>query len=88
MNKAPIFVPGMKVFKPSPKAPEFVKGQLVINKLELLDFLKSQRDEVRIDIKEGRSGVYYLSVNDWTPTTTGRYANEQRENPSTDELPF
>ena len=65
------FVDGIRAFKPHERAPDFVKGNLVINKAELQEWLNKQGDEIRVDLKEAKSGSYYLSVNDYKPKGGG-----------------
>lgn len=65
------FVNGLRVYKPRQGTPEFFKHNLVVNKSELLEWLKVQPDEeIRIDIKESREGKTYAEVNTWKATAT------------------
>lgn len=61
------FLNGIKAFKPNDKAPDFVIANLVINKQELLEFLKSQPDSVKADIKKSQKGSLYIELNTWQP---------------------
>lgn len=63
-----IFPEGMRLYAPHKNAPEFIKGQVVINVMELHEWLKAnwnEKREVRLDLKEGKSGALYLSLNTW-----------------------
>ena len=61
------FANGLRIFKPREGAPEFIKGAIVINKGELIQWLSGKGDEVRLDIKESKKGSWYASVNDYRP---------------------
>lgn len=95
-NKQQVFVNGLRIFPPSGRTPAWVKGSLLINKSELMNWLDSQKDnEIRIDIKESKSGdKWYTSVSDFKPGP-----REERQKPgisgfppgydnSTEVLPF
>lgn len=94
MSKQQVFVNGLRCFKPNDSAPNFIKANLVINKKEMSEWLKTQPDEIRIDIKESRDkGTWYSSVNNYVPretTTSPSYSN--LSNPITQDdggdLPF
>lgn len=58
------FPEGIRAFKPK-SAPEFVKANIQINKLELLKWLEAQGDMVRLDMLESKSGTYYLRLNEY-----------------------
>lgn len=60
------FPVGMRVWPPHKNAPEFVKGNVQINVYELTQWLKANADEkneVRLDLKEGKSGALYMQLN-------------------------
>ena len=85
------------VFKPNDKAPSFIKANLSIKKAELIEWLKSQGDTVKLDLKESKdSGKYYLSVNDFTATKkdeskAGAYTEQVKKQVVTEDfgdLPF
>lgn len=66
--KHTVFVNGLRVFKPGDNVPTFIKANLVINKKEMSEWLKTQPDEIRIDIKESRDkGTWYSAVNNFVP---------------------
>ncbi len=61
-----MFPKGFKVFKPSDKAPDFVKVNIVIDHEFLQWFNENQHEgEVRVDIKESKNGKYYPQRNDF-----------------------
>jgi|TARA_R100001460_G_C3507992_1_gene171171 hypothetical protein len=65
-----VFPEGLRVFKPRQKAPEFVKGALLINRQELIDWLQQQHEEeIRIDILQAKAPKtgWYCKVDDWKP---------------------
>ena len=63
------FVDGLRIFKPRENAPEFVKGNLLLTKTQLIQWLSSQQnEEIRIDILESKEkGTWYGKVNDFKP---------------------
>jgi hypothetical protein len=73
MNKQLEFPNGIRAFQPTKNAPEWVRGSLVLNKTELMDWLRSQGNEIRLDIKQSKKGSWYLSVSDFTPQEKGFY---------------
>jgi len=91
------FPSGISAFKPNDKAPSFIKANLSIKKAELIEWLKSQGDTVKLDLKESKdSGKYYLSVNDFTATKkdetkAGAYTEQVKKQVVTEDfgdLPF
>jgi len=69
------FVTGMRVFKPKDTAPEFVKGQLVLNANEIIPWIEANASgdgSIRIDIKEGRSGNWYCEKNTYVKGTEAK----------------
>ncbi len=70
MEKQPTkFVTGMRFFKAREGAPEFVKGNIVIEKKEFVEFLNTcMTDTVRIDLlKSKEKGTLYLTLNTFNP---------------------
>lgn len=62
------FISGLRVYAPHAKAPEFVKGAIVIKTRELIEWLgEHYEEEVRLDIKVSKAGSWYASVNDYKP---------------------
>lgn len=88
------FPTGINAFKPNDKAPSFIKANLSIKKADLIEWLKTQGDTIRLDLKESKdSGKYYLSVNDFTAkkdeNKAGAYTEQVKKQVSDDsDLPF
>jgi len=62
------FVDGIRVYPPNDNAPDFIKYNLVIDPATLRGWLDKQgTEQIRVDLKLGRSGKPYLAVNDWKP---------------------
>lgn len=65
-----IFIDGLRVFPPRAKAPDFIKGALLINRDEMIAWLQGQPDEeIRVDIKASKppKTTWYASVDNWKP---------------------
>ena len=96
-----VFADGF-IFKRNPKAPEFVIGRVSIKVNEAISFLKSveRNDWVNLDVKQARSGNYYMELDTYeAPKKDGDAAkssgnvNRKDEEPrdiehAEDELPF
>lgn len=70
-KQRPIFAEGIRFFRPREGAPEFVKGQIVIEPKVLNDFIKSQGNDdiVRLDLLKSKDkGTLYLTLSTWKPT--------------------
>lgn len=70
-----IIVKGLKTFKPHEKAPDFVKGTLMITPNELVQFIKDNEQylteykgekQLKCQILEGDYGLYF-TVDTWKP---------------------
>ncbi|HCX04778.1 MAG TPA: hypothetical protein DHM42_09820 [Clostridiales bacterium] len=74
------FVEGIRVFKPNEKAPDFIKGNFVIN---IKDFIKDAEKnagdnfQARFVMKESKKGNYYLQWDDYV-------SNKQKD----EDVPF
>lgn len=77
------FVPGLIVKAPHDKAPEFVKAAISIKVEELGQFLREQykagQEWVNVDIKVGKSGKWYASINTYKPNETREKAIRRGE---------
>lgn len=62
------FVNGVRVFKPFPNAPDFVKFSGIITKKDITEWLKTQKDEIKFVVKESKKGGYYVEVDTFVPT--------------------
>ena len=81
------FIDGFFAKAPHENAPEFVKAKVNIKREELLSWLSGRSDEwINIDIKEGRSGKWYASVDNWQPNEN-QTTHYQDPPPATFNLP-
>lgn len=66
------FVDGLFVNPPHEKAPDFVKMSLSIKPAEFTAWLEAQEPNekgyVRLQVKSGKSGKWYASVDDYKPS--------------------
>lgn len=62
------FVKGLNVYKPKDGAPSFIIANGTIYKGQLMAWLDSQPDTIRIVIKDGQKG-FYPAVDTWKPNT-------------------
>lgn len=85
------FVNGIKAFKPSEKAPGFVKANLSFNKSELQGWLNNMPENFKANLKESSKDSYYLEVDTYQPnnavTKTETPQAGYNNNPA-DDLPF
>jgi len=62
-----IFIEGIRFFKPNPKAPTWIKGNITINFVEFKEFIKKQNFKepiMKIDLnKSDKKGTYYFTLN-------------------------
>lgn len=64
------FIPGLRIFPPKGKTPDFIKFNGILTKKELMDFLKTvDSDELRFQVKESKKGGYYVEIDTWNPDT-------------------
>jgi len=65
-----IFAEGVNFYKPNEKAPDFIKGNIVISMTKLLDFQKTHKldDTIRLDLKKSKEGKLYLTLNTFIAT--------------------
>lgn len=93
-----IFVDGM-IVKRRDNAPEFVVANLSVKVAELVPFLEQNQKNgwVNIDVKVGKSGKLYASLDTWQPTQgqaaqagmeQARKAAEPSTPPDDDDIPF
>lgn len=58
------FVNGLMAYQPHEKAPDFVKANLTIFRDDLIEWLKTQPEKIKVDIKQSKStGKWYPEVN-------------------------
>lgn len=91
------FVNGVRVFKPFPNAPDFVKFSGIITKKDITEWLKTQKDEIKFVVKESKKGGYYVEVDTFVPTPkvsnswgSEKFMKDAAALPEgvTDDLPF
>jgi hypothetical protein len=63
------FVNGLMAKKPNDKAPDFVKCNLSIKRVELIAWLSEKSDDwINVQVKEsGRTGNWYAEIDNWKP---------------------
>ena len=80
------------IFKlPRDGAPDFVKGSLSLKRAELVSWLSAKNDEwINLDLKVGKSGKSYASVNTYKPDNASAVAtvDVSAKTASADNLPF
>lgn len=95
------WVEGLRVYAPHEKTPSFVKAAIVIDRVALMTWLAGKSDkEVRLDIKESRSGKLYAAVNTYqrpasasgqplVDRSSGGGGQEYKSTPEfSDDIPF
>lgn len=67
-KKEVVFAEGINFYKPGEKSPDFIKGNIVLDKEKLLKWLETMPNNVvRLDLKKSAKGNLYLSLNSWEP---------------------
>ena len=62
------FADGIFFNLPSRNAPEFIIGDIAINRDQFMNWLQAQPDKLRLSVKIAKSGKPYVAVNDWQPS--------------------
>ncbi len=63
------FADGIYYKDPHPKAPDFIRGTISIQREKFIGWLQQKEgDYVNLDIKESQKGNLYIAVNDFKPT--------------------
>jgi hypothetical protein len=92
MNQKMEFPEGIFAKAPADNAPDFVKGKLTMKLDEAVGWLKSKQDSgetwVTLDIKEGQSGKWYASVNDWKPKQPSGQQGGRMQPVPDDDMPW
>ena len=72
-NPEKVFADGF-IFKRNPKAPEFVVGRVSVKVDDAIAFLKQNERNgwVNMDIKQARSGNYYIELDTFVPQGSGQ----------------
>ena len=82
------FVDGLRAFDPGSKRPDFVKAELKIEIKEFGKWLRAWmeanpgKDDVRIDVNQGKSGSFYAELNTFVPK------QGSKDIPPADDIPF
>ncbi len=61
------FVEGIKFYKPSSGAPDFIISNATINRDEMIEFLKKQPTEFRITVKNSKKDTHYAVIDTYSP---------------------
>lgn len=96
MTDETIFIDGLRVFKPSDKAPDFIILNGEIDMKELREFALNHHDEgkVRFQVKESKGGKYYAALDTFKPQQQAQQQPQQSSAPSPntedfdDDIPF
>tara|TARA_R110000782_G_scaffold96818_2_gene181453 strand:- start:6702 stop:7010 length:309 start_codon:yes stop_codon:yes gene_type:complete len=95
-TKEPIYVEGLRFFNPRETAPDFVKGEIIVNLKQFVDFLATQEEnytkyegnnQLKIVMKTGKSGGMYFEVDTFKPNS-GAAAPQKVAVTTADNLPF
>lgn len=63
-----VFVDGLIAKKPRDTAPEWVKLNISIKRVDLIRWLEGQQDDwINVQVSEARSGKWYAEVDTWKP---------------------
>ena len=79
------FVDGLRAFKPSEKAPDFIKANIVIDVVMLTNWLNENANAegvVRLVIKESKGGKFYAEKDSFKP----QVGNEVARNHGIDDV--
>lgn len=84
-----IFADGINVYSPNDKAPDFVKGSIVVDIKKFSDWVASNanyitkdnngNDVLRLQLKESKQGKFYASVDTYQPDGVKVIAQAARE---------
>jgi hypothetical protein len=104
MSKEKIYPKGLRLFKPHIKAPDFVKGTLIITLNDLIKFCKENskllteyngEKQLKCQILENDKGMYFV-VDTWKPDVLSKEDKKNIDNfndvpdlnPDGSNLPF
>jgi hypothetical protein len=74
------FIDGLNAKAPRQNAPDFVKASLSIKREALIAWLQQREGEwVNADIKESKSGKWYVAVDAWKPNSDGQSGRPQHQ---------
>jgi len=95
-TKEPIYVEGLRFFNPRETAPEFVKGEIIVNLKQFFDFVSTQKEhyteyqgnkQLKLAMKTGKSGNMYFEVDTYKPKAKAE-ATQKVEVAEASDLPF
>ena len=67
------FIDGFIAKAPNENAPAYVKAKVSIKREDLMNWLARRQDEwINLEIKEGRTGRWYASVDNWKPSRASK----------------
>lgn len=79
-------------FKKNDNAPEFIVGKLSINWEQFAKWAREERkkgeDWANLEIKQAKSGKYYIAVDTWKPEKKENPEMESSFTDTEDNLPF
>ena len=83
------FPNGLRIYDPHKNAPDWIKGQIVIERDKLVAWLQKQPDTVRLDIKRSKNDTPYASVNTFVPKADAGQSRTYETPPFKDDsIPF
>jgi len=100
MNSDKVFVEGMMVKLPDDNAPDFLKLKLSMKLDEFGAWVSAQKkadpsiEWINIEVKEGRSGKWYLERNMWKPEASqparqpANQFNQTPPPPKSEDIPW
>lgn len=62
------FINGLLAYKPRDTAPDFIKANILVYRDDLIRWLETQGEKIKIDLKESRKGKWYAELNTYTKT--------------------
>lgn len=63
------FIDGLLAKEPHPKAPDYVKCKISIQRAKLIAWLQAESDEwINANVQVSRGGKWYVAVDDWKPS--------------------
>jgi len=90
MSDETVFIDGLRVFKPSDKAPDFIILNGEIDMKELREFALSHHEEgkVRFQVKESKGGKYYAAIDTFVPQARQESAPATAGDYPDEDIPF
>tara|TARA_R110000823_G_scaffold250176_1_gene373335 strand:+ start:701 stop:994 length:294 start_codon:yes stop_codon:yes gene_type:complete len=94
-TKETIYAQGLRFFNPRETAPEFVKGEVIVNLKEFFDFVSTQKEyyteyqgnkQLKLNMLSGKQGMYF-TVDTFKPNSSAA-APQKVALATADDLPF